>query len=383
MPERKEPRQIGLAIIGGGRVGERRGAVASRHPMVSWIGVAEIRPERRAEIGALVDADFVTDDYRALLDRPEVTAAIVATDEDMHVGPLRAVIERGIPVLVEKPLALDLDASQEVLQGIEDAGIDAVVGYTQRFRQRFVTAKDRIQRGAFGDPTLLTARGFLNRMVSTDMYEGTAVAVGLTPMSMAGTHMVDLAMWLLEGRNPVRVYARSADRLYGPRYGGKDCTVSVIEFDDGALANLAFCWTLPVTWPAAVYSLELGLVGTEGVLTIDDTHRDVVMAVTTPQMEGYAPQEQRRVDFLGSYLPGDMALGELRGPMREETNLWLNRISLGARTHHATAAEGHQRLMLTKAIDLAAAIGEPVDFPIDPAAVRSRPADGIPAYESR
>jgi hypothetical protein len=48
-----------------------------------------------------------------------------------------------------------------------------------------------------------------------------------------------------------------------------------------------------------------------------------------------------------------MALGELRGPMREETNSWLNRVSLGVPTQHATAAEGHNRLMLTKAIELA------------------------------
>ena len=76
-----------------------------------------------------------------------------------------------------------------------------------------------------------------------------------------------------------------------------------------------------MTWPGAVYSLEVGINGTHGVLTIDDTHRDMVLAVSAPQSEGYAPDNSRLVDFMGSYPPGDMALGELRGPMAEETDV--------------------------------------------------------------
>jgi len=54
-------------------------------------------------------------------------------------------------------------------------------------------------------------------------------------------------------------------------------------------------------WPGAVYSLEVGAVGTEGVLTIDDTHRDIVLATNLVQGEGYTPDKRRHVDFLTSY----------------------------------------------------------------------------------
>ena len=59
-----------------------------------------------------------------------------------------------------------------------------------------------------------------------------------------------------------------------------------------------------------------------------------------------------------------MALGELRGPMREETEQWLNRVSMGLETQHATAAEAHNRLMLTKAFDLSARRKKAVQLPI-------------------
>ena len=94
-------------------------------------------------------------------------------------------------------------------------------------------------------------------------------------------------------------------------------------------------------------------------------HRDIVLAVSKPQMTGYAPDKQRLVDFMGSYPPGDMVLGELRGPMAEETVSWLNRLALGLPTQAATAAEAHNRLMLTKAFDLSARRKKAIPLPIE------------------
>jgi hypothetical protein len=91
----------------------------------------------------------------------------------------------------------------------------------------------------------------------------------------------------------------------------------------------------------------------------------MVLAVSAPQHEGYAPDGRRLVDFMGSYPPGDMALGELRGPMADETVSWLNRLALGLPTQAATAAEAHNRLMLTKALDLSARRKQPVQLDED------------------
>ena len=52
--------------------------------------------------------------------------------------------------------------------------------------------------------------------------------------------------------------------------------------------------------------------------------------------------------------------------MHEETQAWLMRLSMGIPTAHATAAEGHDRLMLAKAYDLSARIKGPVRLPISP-----------------
>src|SRR5438128_6184885 len=370
MPK-KNPKRIGLAIIGGGRVGLFRGEVAARHPQVDFIGLAEIQPDRAQHVAAKVGADFVTSDYRKLLTRPEVTAAVIATDEHLHVGPILAAVERGLSLLVEKPLATELAESERVLEAIQKSGVDAVVGYTQRFRRRWLTAKEKVRTGQLGDVTLVTSRAFMNRLVALDNYRRTDDSSEISPMVISGTHARDIVMWMMEAKRPVEIYARSIAKALGPICNGIDATAGTITFEDGSLYHASISWALPVVWPAAVYSLDVGIVGTEGVLTIDDTHRDIVLATTHSQGEGYAPDATRRVDFLGSYPPGDIALGELRGPMRDETEQWLNRLAMGLPTQHATATEAHNRLMLTKALDLSAKRKQPVKLPLEPGEERA------------
>src|SRR5919109_2178569 len=370
MPK-KNAKRIGLAIIGAGRVGLFRGEVAARHPQVDFIGVADLKPERAKEVGAKVQADFITTDFRELLKRPELTAAIIATDEHLHVEPILAAVERKLSLMIEKPLATELAESQRVLDQIKRSGVDAVVGYTQRFRRRWLAAKEKVRTGQLGDVTLVTSRAFMNRLVALDNYKRTSDASKISPMVISGTHALDIVMWMMEAKKPVEIYARSVDKALGPLCNGIDATAGVITFEDGSLYHAVISWALPIVWPGAVYSLEVGITGTEGVLTIDDTHRDIVLATTRTQREGYNPDESRLVDFMGSYPPGDMALGELRGPMREETEQWLNRVALGVPTPHATAAEGHNRLMLTKALDLSAKRKAPVKLPLDPAEERA------------
>jgi predicted dehydrogenase len=267
-------------------------------------------------------------------------------------------------LLIEKPLATELSESERVLEAIQKSGVDAVVGYTQRFRRRWLTAKEKVRTGQLGDVTLVTSRAFMNRLVALDNYQRTNDPKTISPMVISGTHALDIVMWMMEAKRPVEVYARSIDKALGPICNGIDATAGMITFEDGSLYHASISWALPVVWPGAVYSLDVGIVGTEGVLTIDDTHRDIVLATNISQGEGYAPDASRRVDFLGSYPPGDVALGELRGPMREETEQWLNRLAMSLPTQHATATEAHNRLMLTKAFDLSAKLKRAVPLPI-------------------
>ncbi|MPZ59825.1 MAG: gfo/Idh/MocA family oxidoreductase [Propionibacteriales bacterium] len=369
--------KFGLAVIGSGTIGRIRAELAREHPAVGWLGVCDIDAEVMNNLARDTEADFATGDFRALLARPEVDAVIVATDENWHVDPILASVEHGHKLFIEKPLATDPIQSAEVLRAIEDNGIDAVVGYTQRFRRRFITARQRIQDGAIGDVTTVVTRAFMNRMVPLATLERTDQRATLTPMVVSGTHSLDVCLWLLEGiegKEPVEVYARAGDKVLG-ELGTKDNTLAIFTLADGTLWSMNISWALPITWPGAVYGLEIGVVGETGVLDIEDTHRDVLVASETPQGPGYRPKgfeaaQPRYVDFVGSYPPGDHGEYGLWGPMREETNDWYNRLVSGRDTQHATAQDGHRNLLITMAMDLSVKTGEPVKLPPDPQALR-------------
>jgi myo-inositol 2-dehydrogenase / D-chiro-inositol 1-dehydrogenase len=360
-----KPKRIGLGIVGAGKIGLARAEIAARFPQVDWIGIAEIDPGRAAFAASRVGADFVTHDYRELFRQPEITAAIIATLGENHVEPTLAALDspNKIALLIEKPIAIDAAQSLQALAAIREAGVDAVIGYTQRFRRRWLVAKDRIASGALGDISTVSSRAFLNQMVAANNYRRSPHATLNTPMVISGTHVLDLVMWMMEGRTPVEVYARSIDRRFGS-CGGADATAGTLVFGDGTLYQSTINWALPVSWPGAVYGIELGVVGTKGAMTVDDTHRDFVLAASEGQGMGHVSDASRLVDFVGSTPAGDVALGALRGPLHEETQSWLTRLCMGVATVHATADEAHERLMLAKAYDLSAKRKAPVALPI-------------------
>lgn len=370
---------IGLAVIGCGTIGRIRAQLARETVAVGWLGLCDIDEGYAQRLGQDTNADFVTTDVRELLARPEVTAVIVATAETEHVESILLAAERGLAMFIEKPLATDPVESAQVLKAIEDNGVDAVVGYTQRFRRRFLTTKQRLRDGQIGEVTSVVTRAFMNQMVPYATLPKVADRRALTPMVVSGTHSLDMCMWLMEGKTPVEVYARSVDTTLR-ELGTKDSTFGLFTFADGTIWSMNISWALPTVWPGAVYGLEIGIVGTKGVIDIEDTHRDVILASEVAQPAGYtskgfAPPAPRHVDFIGSYPPGDLSDGLLWGPMREETLTWYNRLTTGFDTPHATAADGHSNLLLTMAMDLSARTGKPVELPIEPEKLRAAYAD--------
>ena len=363
-------KKLGLAVVGCGVVGRMRSTLAKEYPGIGWIGLSDINEDLGLKLKEDIKADFFTTNFRELIERPEVDAVIIATSTWSHVEPILSAVERKLPMLIEKPLATDAVESLKVLSAIQEAGVDAVVGYTQRFRRRFLAVKERINNGQIGEATAVVVRAFMNKMAPTGEVRLSQDRRHLTPMVVSGTHSLDMAFWMLgDQAKPVSIFARATEKIMAER-GTKDATFGVFTMEDGTIFSMNICWALPKVWPGAVYGLEIGVVGTKGVIDIEDTHRDVILATEFNQGPAYRPEglqieATRNVDFLTSFPPGDIYNGYLWGPMREETNSWFSRIYLGKHTPHATAEEGHRNLVLTMAMDLSSKTGKELELPID------------------
>ncbi len=361
-------KEIGLAVVGCGVVGRIRAMLAKDYPGVGWIGVCDKDEKVGRRLAADCGADFFTTDFRELINRPEVNATIVATDPNNHVEPTLLATERGHRIFLEKPLATDAIESERTLDMIRSAKVDVVLGYTQRFRRRFLAVKERIDTGQIGDVTSAVTRALMNRMIPIGTVRHTNARKHLTPMVISGTHGLDVSLWVMAGKKPVSVFARSTDVSLG-QYGTKDATFGVFTMDDGAIFSMNINWALPIAWPASVYGLEIGIVGTKGAIDIEDTHRDLVLVSDYSQGPGWKPEGfdvevPRHVDFLTSFPPGDIHGDQLWGPMREETVSWFRRIYYDQKTPHATAEEGHANLVLCMAMDLSAQRKTEIKLPV-------------------
>jgi hypothetical protein len=106
------------------------------------------------------------------------------------------------------------------------------------------------------------------------------------------------------------------------------------------------------------------VLGTEGVMLLDDDHTDQIMYTEKGFPHVYVPDHTVNMVFLGSSTPGDWALGGFWGPLATETRAWLDHVVTGRPCALATPKQAQLNLETTIAIERAARTGESVRLPL-------------------
>ena len=113
--------EIGLAVIGCGTIGRIRAKYAREYPGVKWLGLCDINDDLGKKLKEDTNADFYTNDFNELINRPEVNAVMIITDENKHTEPTLCAVEKGHKLFIEKHLATEARDSLEILNAIEMA----------------------------------------------------------------------------------------------------------------------------------------------------------------------------------------------------------------------------------------------------------------------
>jgi predicted dehydrogenase len=353
---------IGLGVIGSGRIGTLRARLASGHAAVANIVVSDLDPANAAKLAALVGGRSHGSDNLAVIDDPDVAAVIVSTSEGEHMAPMLAAIERGKPVLVEKPIALTVREADQVLEGVAKHGGNVRVGYSRRYKERYQIAKEQIVKDRVGQLTGGAARVFNSRSQALAMLGRNPHA---TPVVDALTYYVDLMNWLFEGRHIVEIYARGQTGvLKAAGHDVPDVSYAVLTYDDGAVVNLGVSYALPEKYPALGHAARVEVLGIGGVMILDDDHTDQIMYSEAGVPHVYLPDHNVNMVFLQSGTPGDWALGEFWGPIANETRAWLDHLATGRPCTLATPQDARDTLEATLAIEHSMRIGAAVTLPL-------------------
>lgn len=212
--------------------------------------------DRSAELAASVARELGVESWSAeagaLLDEA-LDAVSIVTDETSHLDSAAPFIESGVPLLVEKPLALDLDEATELVRRAERAGVLLMPGHLLRFDTRLYALWQRVRNGTLGQLRSISTKRWMPRSRHGKYSRA-------HPALINAVHDLDLVRWFL-GAPPRRVSAWSIAA------GGSSAPAqlwSVTEFEGGALGVTETGWVLPDAAGVWVES-ELEVIGTQGV----------------------------------------------------------------------------------------------------------------------
>jgi predicted dehydrogenase len=339
-------KQVSIGIIGTGWCGGIRAETCASSPFVSSLHLAEIKPERLKEVAAKTKPATATTDYHALLNNKDIDAIIIsATPETTHFPMAKESMQAGKHVLLEKPIALELSEADELIALARSKGLLFTIGYSQRFNPKFVYVKRSIDDGTIGQP--VTA--LVSRHITRNLGNKIGGRIKLSPAAMEATHDIDFALWCFAPRKPVRVYAQEVRKIMQPTHQVPDCAWIVVTLDDGCAFTIGASWVLPPAYPN-FSSTWIEMIGTEGAIMADDTHRDVSLNTM-----------KRGIEFPISTMPGERVGHVYAGPMEAETIHFLECVAKG---QQPLVTPEHARMVMQvyQAADKSAEEGRPIDL---------------------
>ncbi|TKT76190.1 Gfo/Idh/MocA family oxidoreductase [Aquamicrobium sp. LC103] len=267
---------VNIGIVGAGIIGLTHIETIRRTPGFRLSGIVDPGP-RTPEIAAAQQVPLF-ENVEAMIALGNVDGVIVATPNELHVPVSTTLIEAGIPVLLEKPIANTVEEALQLLAVADRTGIPLLVGHHRRHNPIIRAAKKAISEGSIG--RLVTA-SVICTLYKGDDYFGAAwrVQPGVGgPLLINLIHEIDLMHHFFG--DVASVSAASSNAMRG--LAVEDTAAAILQFENGGIASLAVSDTAVGPW---AWDLSAGenterfpahpvqshfLSGTEGGLSLPD-----------------------------------------------------------------------------------------------------------------
>lgn len=243
-----------VGLIGAGGWGKK--LARTLHELGGLGGIAEIRPELRAQLGSLYPAIPLYPDHKDLL-QSDIPAVAIATPAATHFALVREALAAGKHVFVEKPLALRGEEAEELADRAERAGRILMVGHLLLYQPAVGWMKDYLISGDLGE---------LWSLYQERLNLGTVRMVENALWSL-GVHDVAVLLHLV-GERPTDVQA-VGQAVLQPRV--EDDVHLHLSFPNGIRAHVHASWL----WPEK--RRRLTVIGSRTMLVYDEIVQEVTL----------------------------------------------------------------------------------------------------------
>ena len=267
---------IKLGVIGAGLYGiNHLEAFTQREKYIGDAKVAafaEVNAERRAEVEARYKVKGYAD-FTDMIRKEKLDAVTVVTPDHLHYAIVRACLEAGLPVLVEKPLATNVEEAEAMAKLSREKGLLLQVDFHKRFDPYHIDLKMRIERGELG--AIQYGYCWMEDMlkVGTDMIGKKTWDNHGSPAWFLGIHMIDLSYWLMGYPKPTKVHATGfKGKLASLGIDIYDSVKAEVTYENKAVITYDTSVILPNSHEAIVRQ-GVKMVGTEGFMVVDSQYR--------------------------------------------------------------------------------------------------------------
>jgi myo-inositol 2-dehydrogenase / D-chiro-inositol 1-dehydrogenase len=277
--------RLRIGIVGAGYIAGRHAGYLVQLPEVDLVAVADPQLGRAEQLAARVGAQAVAD-ADELVSHAELDALYVCVPPSAHGDLEVAALDRGLPLFVEKPLAVDVGTAERVAAAVAASGVTVATGYHWRYLDTLERALDLLRER----PPRMLLGAWLDKAPGTGWWGQQRLSGGQTVEQ--ATHLLDVAR-LLAG-DVVTLHAEGARGEGGPGDILDVCTAAV-RFDSGAVGSFSSTCVLRRGHRIGVevFAPGLALTLTEEQLVVDDGSGPVVHE---PEVDPMARQDRAFVD---------------------------------------------------------------------------------------
>lgn len=219
------------AVVGVGAIGQNHARVYRSIDNVTLVGVVDTDERAAGRVGKLNDAaPYASVAALCATQKPDLVSVAVPTSLHYEVG--KDLMERGVSVLIEKPIASTVEQAEDLVDLARRKGVTLAVGHIERFNPAVMELRRRLKEGMAGRVYKILAQRL---SPYPPRIRDAGVVIDLA------THDIDLLRHLI-GEPVVRIYGET---MHGINSDREDLFDGLLRFSGGALGVLDVNWMTP------------------------------------------------------------------------------------------------------------------------------------------
>jgi predicted dehydrogenase len=230
---------VKVGLVGSGFVGDiHHAAFKGWVPNADVVAVAS--PNNATKFAADRGIPTAYADYRQMLQDKEIDVIDIGIPNDLHHQVVVAAARAGKHIIIEKPLCINLEQADEMIDACQKAGVLLMYAEELLFAPKYVRVKTLIDEGAIGEP-FLAKQAEEHPGPHMPWFWNVNRSGGGVLLDM-GCHSIEYTRWILGKPKVKSVTAFMGTYVHQDRTLGEDHSFAVIEYDGGKLAMVENSW---------------------------------------------------------------------------------------------------------------------------------------------